>query len=560
MPKEKKFTLACVIIVLVLTYAFFQPLDLYLRNSTSFMVGIDRISIPFGLISLALCALLYFPLSFLKDGKAVDIIILVLFGFTVSSYVQLLFLNYEMGAMTGAYYNYSELTSTHMSNFGIFILIMFEPLLIVFYLKSKKKKADYTRVVSSVSAVLLLMQLAGVISVIPSYTPIIRTPLALSYSKSFEMSSDENIVVFVVDRLDNKFTYEAFERYPDSTEIFDGFTFYEDNTSVYSCTVPSIAYMMTGDKYNNEIPVYSYLRECWTKDSFIDELHNSNFAAYMLLDRFTAFTDVSDLSGKADNIKEIDNNADLRQDLVTSITFRISASKLMPYLLKDAMLNNISEDFQNDYLNMTDTDAMDAIVGFNTDMRFYDNLIQNGLTLQDEKNVFSVIHLRGAHDMGTGYDNGFIREEGFDNTDSAYASFKIIEEYLNQMKNLGIYDDATVIVIADHGNSSLVQGSTIRLYEPVTSTLLIKPKGADGPMKYNDTAELSHEYFGASILEYAGIPHEEFGLSYQDVESENIKTTRRLYLESWVNVYNLKSNGYYEINGDARDFSNWVHY
>ncbi|MDR0974383.1 MAG: sulfatase-like hydrolase/transferase [Ruminococcus sp.] len=558
-PKKKKITLAAVCFTLIFTYGFFAPLDLYLRNSTSFMVGIASIVIPFFLISTAVFALLYFLLLFTGE-KAIDKISLFLLGLIISSYSQLLFFNGEMGAMTGAVYNYSEFTTSHMINTVIFIYITFIPLFVVYALKKKGKKADFYKPAIAISAVIIVMQLGAIISVLPSYTPIKRTSLALSYSKSFEMSSEENTVVFIVDRLDNEFTHETFNRYPDAAEIFDGFTWYEDNTSVYSCTVPSVAYMLTGAEFNRDEPVYSYLRDCWKERSFIDTLKENNYNSYMLIDRFTSYTDVSDLLGKADNISDKKDVSAVNQSKLLAVTFRIAVSKLVPYFLKDAALEGLATDFQNNYLSMSDTDSMEYVVSFNTDMRFYDNLTQNGLKLQDDKKVFSVIHLRGAHDWGVGYDNGFIQAEGLDNSDAAYASFKIIEEYMKQMKALGIYDKSTIIVMADHGNSSEVMASTTRLDKAITSALMIKPKNASGALEINDTAELSHEFFGASVLEYAGIPHENYGLSYQDIINGNISTTRRLYIESWVNVYNLKYNGYYEINGDARDFNNWKAY
>lgn len=64
------------------------------------------------------------------------------------------------------------------------------------------------------------------------------------------------------------------------------------------------------------------------------------------------------------------------------------------------------------------------------------------------------------------------------------GDLNMITEYIGQLKKLGIYDDTTIIITADHG----ITGTLEELdYERMPS-LFIKPAGTDDtePMKYSN--------------------------------------------------------------------------
>ena len=144
-------------------------------------------------------------------------------------------------------------------------------------------------------------------------------------------------------------------------------------------------------------------------------------------------------------------------------------------------------------------------------------------------------------------------EWGGDHIDATRGCFAILDIYFEKMKEIGIYDNSTIILLGDHG----ADGKT-------STSLLLKPKGATGSLQIDTEAELSDIYFGASILEAAGIPHDEFGISYFDIIGGLSPVPRILY--EYCGRTDYKKGGrtidlyaIYEVTGNANDADNWRH-
>ena len=71
-------------------------------------------------------------------------------------------------------------------------------------------------------------------------------------------------------------------------------------------------------------------------------------------------------------------------------------------------------------------------------------------------------------------------------------------------------------------------------------------------IRIDNKTPMSHAYFAASILEYAGIKDDEYGKTYNDIINGDSDEKRYIYEKAFNGMY-LE----YEINGNCRDFSNW---
>ena len=83
--------------------------------------------------------------------------------------------------------------------------------------------------------------------------------------------------------------------------------------------------------------------------------------------------------------------------------------------------------------------------------------LEDGMTLNDSKKYFKFIHTKGAHlpfDMSED-----IVRLGTEN--KAYTTYynqvrgtaKLLAEYLQDLKELGVYDDSVIVLLSDHGYS-----------------------------------------------------------------------------------------------------------
>jgi len=123
----------------------------------------------------------------------------------------------------------------------------------------------------------------------------------------------------------------------------------------------------------------------------------------------------------------------------------------------------------------------------------------------------------------------------------ATGCFKIVYDYLDQLKALGLYKDATIIITADHPD---YVGDD--LTKPMHAALFVKPGGVEGtPLAYSHAPVCPDELPG-TVMEGLFGNREGFGPGYLDMK-EGDPADR----EFDVNLNR------YEIEGDGRDFANW---
>ena len=128
------------------------------------------------------------------------------------------------------------------------------------------------------------------------------------------------------------------------------------------------------------------------------------------------------------------------------------------------------------------------------------------------------------------------------------------------MKRLGVYDNATVVITGDHGNAKKDEGN---IEGPTMTALFVKPSGSKNEPLKTSMAQVCQSDLWATVFGSEGITSKKnYGTSVFDVP-ENLNRTRyyrwQTYLGGSLDEY------VYEINGPAKDFSNWkeidhVHY
>jgi len=186
--------------------------------------------------------------------------------------------------------------------------------------------------------------------------------------------------------------------------------------------------------------------------------------------------------------------------------------------------------------------------------------------------VFNFIHVNGAHvdiDYNVRSTMGYHYVEETDTlaprgnyVESTYGCFKLIDSYLDHLREIGVYDNTTIILLADHGRSWKMNLDEEN--PAITSILFIKPKNSSGEFAVDAVSEMSNKYLAPTILEVAGLPHDSLGLSYFDIIGMEDSPVREFYtFSSWWNAYEtsqtIETTGFWRICDDANDFSNWTH-
>lgn len=574
--KKNELTMLLISLAFSFTLFFFAPLDVFIGNQKDFIVGFGRVFPPM-LITAAVAAAAIFifqNLMLLIHEIAYIIFSRFVFGLLLAGYVQMLFLNGKMTSFTGDAYHYTDNKVTTILNMALFAVLTLLPVFLSLMARYKPESRILNfsggKLVPYMCALFFLMQLAG------TGTSIISADFGkykknytsyLSYEPAMSLSKDENIVVFLVDRMDGDWMDEAVERYPELKEKFEGFTYYRNNISHNTQTFPSVPQMLTNYMYEGT-EWADYVSKAWDGDTVPKNLKKNGYNVNLLIDNLTTYSSVAQLKEQCDNIRQcsednIDYNYTGKGGIVPSMT-RISLAKLSPYALKSlytvGMGANLSSDFIK-YKKVMD-DRMPMATDVESDLRYNDYIRNHSFNADSEKKVFTYTHLNGAHNRSDRLVALFDETgtESIERVETLRGDLEIVFYYMEQMKKLGVYDNSTIIVLGDHGRPPVeIEAERDKyLSSPIMTSLLVKPKNADGvPMKTDSDAELTNDFFPASVLEYAGIDHEKFGYSYNDVITQELHPVRYLQTYDFKGYGRLEAKTLYKITGNARDFENW---
>ena len=621
-PKRQLAAILSISFASAFTLFFYTPLDMYLNNPSDFVVSWRFILPPLlgvfllcflvlsavliviwhrkimaGVIALALCgvmiivarfAFMLFSVAFLYmlgvivlaivgwvlllkilKEEALTVVILSIWGVIIAAYIQTLFLNGNMVAIMGQQTEYSDFTFGNIINILIWVVIVLAPLCIWFLFRMKKKEFRFEKATVLSLVIISGMQITGMVSTaVTTDLPegFDQNPVYFTYEDTTTLNAENNIIVFVLDSLDVQVMRATFGYFPHIKDYLDGFTLYENNVAEHFDTIPSMVSMVTQRQIRPDIGGTEYREEAWAYHNFIDTLRKNGFTTSLYLDLPSTFERYGLISDRTDNLIRADEfNLNLRPFLF--MTTRLSLGRLSPYVLKNTWLAAIEPAFGAAFFTMVVGDPVSAyipIVGIESDIRFHNFLRQSEVSADSEQNVFIMMHFNSAHAHGDindphsyGYhfdeETGEIRHGG-SRWDVTRASFEKLNIYFNMMREAGVFDNSTIIITGDHG----------RRYElPETVSLFIKPQGSTGPLVTDTTTELSHTYFPAGILEAAGIPHTEYGISYFDIIN-GIALAPPVRVMHVVGAWTAPmaraygDYGIWEIIGDANVRENWT--
>lgn len=572
--KKREIATILLSIAFGFTLWFFAPADIFVANQHEFIISAPKILFPLlGIAagaSLATAALLNIFLAI--DIKLWKIVSSLLLGVLLAGYAQMMFMNGRMVTITGDATPYSEPTAANIINLIIYGAIALLPLALILILGeiSKKKKVRFiVKAATFISLALIIMQTVGFIGQLGK-VGIERKDDSqftnyLSYSGAFHLNKDDNIVVFLTDRLDAAWTEELLGKYPDLNSELEGFTFYPNNVACFTNTFPAVPQMLTGHEYDGG-PWYSYLSESWSGNTLPRRLRDNSYRVNLIMDALTTYNGFNELKEQCDNIGSSEDYISYdyfgSQGILRTMA-DFSLGKLSPYLLKGSFLDGYASDFANSFYTLSDptSDRLEGSIGIASDNKFTRYLQENSVAIDSDQKTFSFIHLNFAHDSNKAAAQLYPEYSGDpDLLSSIRGGFSLLDMYFEQMKEAGVYDNSTIIIIGDHGRppAEIESGEKDQLNGAVRTALFIKPRGAKREeLKINKEAELSNAYFASSVLGAAGLPHEDFGPSYDELMSAKEYPPRYLKVYRWHGVGSIDDILKYEITGDSSDYSNW---
>lgn len=498
-------------VTLTFLVAVYAPLELYFANIKEFWFSLQQFyMIPIAtFIVLAIILIIITNLGY----KVSDYIIAIENILTFGIFIQGDFLNIDVGVMNGADIEWGRYLRSMIIDVVVWVCLAL--LIAVLYVKKKekvKKVLLFCNIVVMGIMITTLMVLA--INAYSSKSPQVEE-FVMTDKDVYVSSTDDNIVVFILDMFDEDYLCKLLEKRNDISDRLDGFTFYDNYTGTYSTTQYSMAHLFSGEKFFNQKPFDDWIIELNNERLYVDELVDAGYDLYYYTDMLDFVPQKYLLSAK----NRYNGNyviSDKGKFIIT--LYKLAGCKYLPNCFKPFIWLDGTE---FDSVKGCDGASIYIPVNYEFGSRMSDEFECN-----DRKSI-KYIYLNGTHYPYTTNSKGHRQTKGtISSLECAEGVMEIVLGYCDKLKECGTYDNTSIIITADHGY--YWDGT---LNSPV---MLVKPRDTNGRLQIS-YAPTCQSDFGATILELAGLKSDEYGLSVQEVNSEEER--ERLFYQ-----YNLSED------------------
>lgn len=487
---------------------FFGPLDIS-KNAESYVDYSLLNVLPACLLLWVLTFAVMFLISWLPGGKMHVWLCSLFAGLTMAFYLQGSYLNIDLGPLDGEGVEWELYGDNALSNLAVFLGIMLIPFLIHFF--SRKLWRHW---VVFTSLLLLIMQAVPLgITLVKEVQnqPVSEEHYVLLKDKEYVLGK-ENIVVFILDHTGPEELSATLEEYPDMLSPFHDFQQFDNFNSEHVSTFPAAAYLLTHQPYERDIPYEEWFEKVWHAEetkSFYNQMEAQGWTTRVFNNAQYVMGDLKNGYGTLSNIEKADKAPDYTIDRkVFRKLIRLSYYRYFPLIMKAPFWI-----YTDELMGMRVLSDDERAWNKNGSVQKY---LQEGLTLGDEEKVYVTYHYAGAHWPFRLNDTGLLAENSTSLPEQLAGHFHMIEMYLQQMKDFGIYDSSSVIITTDHGNDNYPQ-----------SIFFIKPAGQQQNKMTVSHAPVSQSDFPETIAELAGLDKGQFGRSIFDVpeDEERLRCT-----------------------------------
>lgn len=355
-----------------------------------------------------------------------------------------------------------------------------------------------------------------------------------------EIGDDENMIVIVLDSYDDLYVKKLINENNDILNKLDGFTYFNNYSGLYRATAHGMRPILTGRGYANERNYQEFINEMDYEDTYMGVLQNKGYT-------IDVYSEVFNLSSEESrsNMRNLFKAPIIMKGTklkFAELIYRLAACKYLPDMFKCKFWIYGPE------LEGFEKYASDKEVfnWYNSYLR--DALDENKLSVVSGKQ-FKLYHVYGAHEPYFTDINLNDCEENWNVDSIPEGAMKLAVQYIDRLKESGMYDKTTVIITADHGNT----------HSPgiiSNASLLIKPKNSRGLLQINN-APVSQADFGATIVDLLGeeskYPNEMPAFKIKESEKRDRKFYAYLYNNSDVPI---RDNECYFVEYSVPDDTN----
>lgn len=477
----KKQLVPGLILSLALSFllGLYAPLELYFTNITEFQFDFwalfPQLLKLFGIL-LAVCVV-GFGLCYLIHNRLYDLaLVLGGIGYCIA-YVHGMFLVGNLPPLDGTDFSWSDYHKETVISLIVCAVIAVIFILLVRFLHMKKTR----KVIAGLSLFFTAILVVTGVTVGITNNGFQRKPLmAVTKNNEFQMSSDTNMVIFLMDAVDSKAFRQLLDGDdPEYAQTLADFTYYPNTVGAYSFTEHSIPYILTGQWFENQEPFEDYTAQAMAASPLLNRLKAEHYRIGMYEE---------DLRCTEEQAAEFENveKTTLRFTSFSAIAkeeLKLVWFKYAPYLLKRAVHVDMNR------FTMIVEPVSDSELYHYVNWDFYPDAQNAQITTVSDK-VFKFIHIEGAHvPLRYSKDVTIIGSDQGTYDQNLQASMTVLKQYLDDLKAAGVYDNTAIVVMADHGYWTYWDDKLLGRSNPL---LAVKGVGESHEMKISE-APISYE-------------------------------------------------------------------
>jgi len=496
-------------------------------------------------------------------GKAFNCALLVVFCFALGCYLQALFLNTGLPSTDGRPVDWSKLSWQAVVSTLVWVAVFVVP-----FLLSWKKRGMTQVVVAIVAVALVVVQGAAATSLMvgkmgermaaePGQAP--ASMYRMTENGMYSVSPNDNVIVFVLDTYDTTDMIRLMDEEPDLGDKLQGFTWFKNSVGSLCPTRYGAAFLWTGVYPEPNEQFVDYIANRYRKSTFLDDVQKQGYSIGLYTDPVGDFNLPDEerrdlIYDKTMNIKPPSSNDVSYLNGIGTVKIMLKASlyRDLPWLAKPYAYFNTDQ--MNQAMTLEGNTVSDNSPYVMNDAQWYSKLKDRGLSLDegDSKGAYRFIHLNGTHIPYNLDANGTNAGHDTSLDEQARGSLKMVLYYLEELKRLGVYDDATIIITADHG----IWWECPVDQDPFLSSplMLVKPSGAShGALQVSEQEITAYDVL-PTVIDAVGGDTSSYGPTIFE-QPESGRERRYYFTHTVSNVDELIQE--YLVNGDALDPSSW---
>jgi hypothetical protein len=298
--------------------------------------------------------------------------------------------------------------------------------------------------------------------------------------QKYVLSRNQNVIIIVLDAFQSDIFQQVIDREPELKDVFEDFVYFRNAVSGFRQSFPSVPNMLTATWFDNSRPMWEYVRDAYSGDSSLPRfLTRQGFRSEVYEHKAGMYYHPEIVT----NAKVTAEFAHASPEIMRNID--VTLFRYLPHFFKRLVYNNqlwlLSRWFAQPDVEApgaeTPGDVYHSLEDrplapyFNREaMKKLSNVREANsiLTLTrtgHDAPVFKFYHMLGTH-LPIRMDRDFNYVEPEETREAlnemSVGVIRMVDLILNRFRELGIYEEALIILTADHG----IWGGTASVYLP----------------------------------------------------------------------------------------------